>query len=178
MTFVMTTCGAVVAVSPSGRPQIARTWFSNWLVAAPSIVQCPELCRRAAVAECLGHLCGKPARRRALCGYCLACGEGRGREDAAAVGVLCAVPEPPLAVAPAHEDHRELGGELDETLVDRRCARQADRIGIACGVNAPLAFAVVAVAPRLEDARRPDAIDRGGEFLGRIDRRIGRRRAA
>ena len=38
-----------VAVSPSGRPQIARTWFSNWLVTAPSIVQWPELWTRGAI---------------------------------------------------------------------------------------------------------------------------------
>jgi hypothetical protein len=30
-------------VDPSGRPRIARRWFSNWLVRAPSIVQWPEL---------------------------------------------------------------------------------------------------------------------------------------
>ena len=39
----------MVAVSPSGRPQIARTWFSNWLVTAPSIVQWPELWTRGAI---------------------------------------------------------------------------------------------------------------------------------
>jgi hypothetical protein len=27
------------AVLPSGQPSTARTWFSNWLVTAPSIVQ-------------------------------------------------------------------------------------------------------------------------------------------
>ena len=27
----------------------ARRWFSNWLVSAPSIVQCPELCTRGAI---------------------------------------------------------------------------------------------------------------------------------
>ena len=34
---------------PSGSPRIARRWFSNWLVAAPSIVQCPELWTRGAI---------------------------------------------------------------------------------------------------------------------------------
>ena len=33
-------------VAPSGIPVIARTWFSNWLVSAPSIVQWPELWTR------------------------------------------------------------------------------------------------------------------------------------
>ena len=27
------------AVEPSGQPRIARRWFSNWLVTAPSMVQ-------------------------------------------------------------------------------------------------------------------------------------------
>jgi hypothetical protein len=31
--------GASGFVEPSGSPRIARRWFSNWLVAAPSIVQ-------------------------------------------------------------------------------------------------------------------------------------------
>ena len=36
--FTIPTAPATV-VGPSGQPAIARTWFSNWLVAAPSIVQ-------------------------------------------------------------------------------------------------------------------------------------------
>ena len=36
-------------VSPSGRPRIARRWFSNCEVTAPSMVQCPELCTRGAI---------------------------------------------------------------------------------------------------------------------------------
>ena len=36
-------------VQPSGRPAMARTWFSNWLVSAPSMVQWPELCTRGAI---------------------------------------------------------------------------------------------------------------------------------
>ena len=36
-------------VSPSGQPSMARRWFSNWLVSAPSIVQWPELCTRGAI---------------------------------------------------------------------------------------------------------------------------------
>lgn len=39
---------AARAVLPSGRPRIARRWFSNWLVSAPSMLQCPELCTRGA----------------------------------------------------------------------------------------------------------------------------------
>ncbi len=34
---------------PSGSPHTARRWFSNWLVIAPSIVQCPELWTRGAI---------------------------------------------------------------------------------------------------------------------------------
>ena len=36
------------SVEPSGRPRIARRWFSNWLVSEPSIVQCPVLWTRGA----------------------------------------------------------------------------------------------------------------------------------
>ena len=36
-------------VLPSGRSQMARKWFSNWLVTQPSMVQCPELCTRGAI---------------------------------------------------------------------------------------------------------------------------------
>ena len=41
------------SVEPSGRPRIARRWFSNWLVAAPSIVQWPGVvdARRELVRE-------------------------------------------------------------------------------------------------------------------------------
>ncbi len=39
----------IARAGPSGQPAIARRWFSNWLVAAPSIVQCPELCTRVAI---------------------------------------------------------------------------------------------------------------------------------
>ena len=34
---------------PSGSPQTARRWFSNWLVSAASMVQCPELWTRGAI---------------------------------------------------------------------------------------------------------------------------------
>ena len=34
---------------PSGRPEIARRWFSNCDVIAPSMVQCPELWTRGAI---------------------------------------------------------------------------------------------------------------------------------
>jgi len=33
-------------VEPRGKPRTARRWFSNWLVTAPSIVQCRN-CGRA-----------------------------------------------------------------------------------------------------------------------------------
>ncbi len=36
-------------VLPSGNPHMARIWFSNWLVMAPSIVQCPLLWTRGAI---------------------------------------------------------------------------------------------------------------------------------
>ena len=36
-------------VEPSGRSRMARRWFSNWLVTAPSMVQWPELWTRGAI---------------------------------------------------------------------------------------------------------------------------------
>ena len=47
-TLAITTCGAVIRVSPSGRSSTARRCCSNWLVRAPSIVQWPLLCGRIA----------------------------------------------------------------------------------------------------------------------------------
>jgi hypothetical protein len=41
--------GISTSTGPSGRPQIARTSCSNWLVAQASIVQWPELCGRGAI---------------------------------------------------------------------------------------------------------------------------------
>jgi hypothetical protein len=35
-------------VSPSGQPEIALTWFSNWLTRQASMVQWPELWTRGA----------------------------------------------------------------------------------------------------------------------------------
>ena len=42
------TASPSASVEPSGRPRTARTWFSNWLVTAPSIVQWPVLWTRGA----------------------------------------------------------------------------------------------------------------------------------
>jgi hypothetical protein len=36
-------------VLPSGQPAMARTWFSNWLTAQASMVQCPLLWTRGAI---------------------------------------------------------------------------------------------------------------------------------
>src|SRR5690606_27362921 len=46
--------------------------------------------------------------------------------------------------------------------------------GFVCRGDAPLALAVVAFAPRLDDARRSDALDSGGEFAVVIDRSVRR----
>ncbi len=48
MTLTMTAWPRGAAL-PSGSPATARTWFSNWLVSAPSMVQWPELCTRGAI---------------------------------------------------------------------------------------------------------------------------------
>ena len=47
------TASPSASVAPSGRPRTARTWFSNWLVTAPSIVQWPGVvdARRELVRE-------------------------------------------------------------------------------------------------------------------------------
>src|SRR3546814_5878592 len=49
MRFSISAFEPMRSVAPSGRPQMARMWFSNWLVRAPSIVQWPELWTRGAI---------------------------------------------------------------------------------------------------------------------------------
>ena len=46
--LTLATWGCWGTVDPSGRSSTARTWFSNWEVTAPSIVQWPELWGRVA----------------------------------------------------------------------------------------------------------------------------------
>ena len=45
---------------------------------------------------------------------------------------------------------------------------------IARRIDPPLALAVVAIAPGLQDARHPDALDRPGQVAVAVDRRIRR----
>ena len=48
MRFVIV-AATIGATGPSGCPVIASRCCVNWLVAAPSIVQCPVLCTRGAI---------------------------------------------------------------------------------------------------------------------------------
>ena len=54
MMLRISTVRAARRVSPSGNPQMARMWFSNWLVSAPSMVQWPELWTRGAISLTTG----------------------------------------------------------------------------------------------------------------------------
>src|SRR5690606_38474781 len=97
----------------------------------------------------------------------------RARENAALVDVLWRIPEPHLAVAPAHEDDRELGLEPDQLLVDEADQRHAHALALACRGEPPLALAVVALAPGLEDPRHADPLDRRLQVAVGGDRGLG-----
>ena len=132
--------GPRAAVEPSGRPRIARRWFSNWLVSAPSIVQCPELCTRGAISFAttspptsnsstqhdadVVELVEQGADRGlgARLERSVEIGRGRERqpEDAVAVMVLDRGPARDFAVAAAHREDRQLAVERDEPFEDAR----------------------------------------------------------
>ena len=129
-TLAITTCGAVIRVSPSGRSSTARRCCSNWLVRAPSIVQWPLLCGRIASSltstprggvehldrqhagdvEALGD-----AQRGLLRGQRVVLGDRRRRDDLAADAVdlhgLDDRVDRRLAVRAARDEHRQLAGE-------------------------------------------------------------------
>ena len=128
-------------------------WFSNWLVSAPSIVQCPELCTRGAIsfasefaadveqldaahADVVEVVEQRPDRRLGARLECVVeAGRGREREpeDAVAVMVLDRGPARDLAVAAAHGDDRELPVEGDEAFEDARAPRRAAPSGVDVG---------------------------------------------
>ena len=126
------------STEPSGRPQIARTSCSNWLVTQASIVQWPELCGRGAssltrISPDLGHehldrqhadeveLFGDVARDRLGPHRGLGLDPGRrdrGVEDMVDVLVFDRRVGGPGAVAAARDDDRDLAGEIDKAFED------------------------------------------------------------
>ena len=88
------------------------------------------------------------------------------------------IPEADFPVLPADQDDRKLGLEFDESFVNQGHVRQVQTLGIAVRTNAPLALAVISVAPRLENARCAQSVDRGFQIGARIDAGIRRRSAA
>ncbi len=92
--------------------------------------------------------------------------------------VACRIPEADFAVLRADENYGELGVELDEAFIDQCGVRQLQRVCIGGIVEAPLALAIIAVAPRLQYAGRADTVERAGEVVAAIDGPPGRRGAA
>ena len=126
-------------VSPSGRPSTARTWFSNWLRAAPSMVQCPELCTRGAIslpsslavarrtAPARTRRRSRAARRcarvRATRPAATAANPARARGSTERMPSACQFwykrPGAEFAIAATHGDDRQLALERHEGLQDR-----------------------------------------------------------
>ena len=143
---------------PSGRPQIARTSCSNWLVTQASMVQCPELCGRGAssltssspslVDEHLDREQPDEVERSAMAraiatARAASLGRQRRRRDG---GVEDVVDVPVLdrrigracAVLAARDDHRDLAGEIDEALEDCQTRLPSARQAAARSVPAPI----------------------------------------
>ena len=161
--------------SPSGSPQIARTSSSNWLTAQASIVQWPELCGRGASSLTRSRPSrvtnistasrpDQPELARDPLGERLRLlGERRGDrrrrhgpgQDVALVPVLDRRVAGHGAVLAAGGDHRDLAGEVDPRLGDRRRAAEARPGGgrVVIRAKRELALAVVAEARGLEDDR-------------------------
>ena len=179
-------------------PSTARRWFSNWLVSAPSIVQCPLLCTRGAISfgeqaavevEQLDAADTDVVERveqrhdarlgRGLQRAVVPAGRrARDAQDAVAVLVLDDGPAPDLAVAAAHADDRQLTVERDERFEDQWHAAELRprRVDVGRRAQHRLALAVVAAAARLQHRRadrprRPRGRDR------RASRRDGTRRS-
>ena len=122
------------SVEPSGSPRTARRWFSNWLVAAPSIDQWRRRGRAARTRSRAGGRRRRRARararrrtreRRAAPGVllCLRLRGVRGRctrrpQDPALVDVLDERVEARVAVDRTDGDQRQLAVERDTFLED------------------------------------------------------------
>ena len=183
------------SVEPSGSPSTARTWFSNWLVTAPSIVQCPELCTRGAIsfASSAPPTSNSSTARTptwsssSSSAVAIASAsrlqrgvdDGRRRagevQDAVAVLVLDDGPARDRAVEPTYRDDRQLAVERHERLDDQWQTAERGPRGVDVGVGAEhrLALAVVAAAAGLQHGRQPECGDRVVEVLALVDRAEG-----
>ena len=179
------------AVAPSGKPRIARRWFSNWLVSAPSIVQCPELCTRGAISLASSppsalRTARSRARRRnpsapaiarayASAGAWSSRGEsGAGAYDTRRIPsrwmVLDERIAAQLAVAAARRQHRQLAVEAARTPpgssgTPPSAPRPPLERPRAAQHRLPLA--VVAEPARLQHRREADRVD-GDRQLGEV----------
>ena len=137
------------SVAPSGRPQIARIWFSNCEVSAPSIVQWPLLWTRGAISLNIGLAADREEFQRQHADMAERVGDAPGerlaprrsrRRAPAPAGTSERTRMPPswrlrgasqiddLAVRAAAEQDREFGVEGDEAFEDRgRAAHRRPR---------------------------------------------------
>ena len=167
-------------VLPSGSPAMARTWFSNWLVSAPSMVQCPELCTRGAISLAISRAADheefdgehadviemfeqpprgalRLARERRAAKW-----RARQSEDAFTVHVEIERIKRDPSVEPAHRDHRHFLLEGHQVFVQQRRRPQCRPCGVEVAALAQheLALAVVTQAPGLEHAGQADRLHR------------------
>ena len=192
--------GRAARVSPSGSPAIARTWFSNWLVTAPSMVQCPELCTRGAISLATSRPRRRrtrwPARRhsRSAASTRFMCARVRAPAAAAIRAAGAIVAQDAVVVQFSAERvawQRRRRGRAPRPAKPRSRTERSPREqrlrrpGPARPLRGPpavaarrLALAVVAHAARLEHAGQADGRRRRRGRAGRIDRRVGRGRDA
>src|SRR5580692_11179608 len=106
-------------VLPRGRPQIARRWFSNWLVMQPSIVQWPELWTRGAISLAISRPLTTKNSIASTPVYSSAVGVGRDpvSQNAAAVGVRRQRVINDAALGRSGCDDGQFPGEILEFLV-------------------------------------------------------------
>ena len=121
--------------------------------------------QHADIVQGIGDLAGKLARFGDLRRDRLACGKMRGGQNPAAMFVAGRIPEADFALLAAHEDDRKLGLELDEGFVDAGRVGHVERFRLTPVGNAPLALAVIAVTPGLEDTGRAQPVRSGDQVV-------------
>ena len=131
--------------------------------------------RHPDVIERSGNLGGQRARRFDLRLYFVRSRNPRPIEHAVLVDVFGAVPEQHLPVLPAAQDHAELVRELHQPLIDHRLMPKRNTFGLVIVVDPILAFAVVPIAPGLENPGRSDPDQCCGQIVFGIDRHERRR---